>query len=279
MKKLTTRPAGKPDKENLKQSKLQVFDIPLELLVMDELNPNEMKEDKFDILVQEIQESGFDEPIIVIPHPRDEGKYLIASGHHRVKAARVAGMADVPAVIKESWDEDKQKIALVKRNIVHGQMNTQKFTKLYTELARKYDPKLLQTMLGFTEKKEFEAVYEGIEKSLTPKQKAVLAKAKEKIKSVDDLSSILHKIFKEQGSEAETGYLVFSFGGKNHHYVQIDDATDSLLTALRDRLDSTGQSMQSFMQKIIADAATEIGAGVKLKAVNKKVVRKRPAGK
>lgn len=268
------------DAPTLKASKLQVFDIPLDLLIGDEMNPNEMKEDKFDLLVQEIQDSGFDEPIIVIPHPKEEGKYLIAGGHHRVKAARVIDMEDVPAVIKDSWDEDQQKIALVKRNIVHGQMNNQKFTALYAELAKKYDSKLLQTMLGFTEKKEFEAVYEGVEKSLTPKQRKVLAKSKEKIKSVDDLTSVLHKIFKDQGSEADTGYLVFSFGGKNHHYVHIDDATDKAMTALKTHMDARGLSMQEFMQQTVADAAQQLGiSAAKVKPVSKKTVRKKPVRK
>jgi len=260
----------------LQASKLKVFDIPVELLFGDELNPNEMKEDKFDLLVQEIQENGFDEPIIVIPHPQKEGSYLIAGGHHRVKAAKQIGMEAVPSVIKESWDEDQQKIALVKRNIVHGQMNTQKFTALYGELAKKYDASLLKTMLGFTQKKEFEAVYEGVEKSLTPKQKKVLAKAKEKIKSVDDLTSVLHGIFKEQGSEADSSYVVFSFGGKRHHYIQIDDATDKLLSSIKTDVENSGGSMQDFLQQVIAEASVSADRIKPVaKKTKKRVVRKK----
>lgn len=261
----------------LKASKLQIFDIPVDMLVGDEANPNEMKEDKFDLLVQEIQENGFDEPIIVIPHPADDGKYLIAGGHHRVKAARQIGMESVPSVIKESWDEDQQKLALVKRNIIHGQMNTQKFTALYTELAKKYDPEILKTMLGFTQKKEFEAVYEGVEKSLSPKQKKVLAKSKEKIKSVDDLTSVLHKIFKEQGSESDSSYVVFSFGGKEHHYVQIDDATNKNLKALQTELGNRNETMASFLQRVIAENVKE--PVVEKKASAKRPVRKRKVAK
>lgn len=262
----------------LKASKLQVFDIPVDVLLGDELNPNEMKEDKFDLLVQEIQENGFDEPIIVIPHPSEEGKYLIAGGHHRVKAAKQIGMDAVPSVIKESWDEDQQKLALVKRNIIHGQMNTQKFTNLYNELARKYDPQILKTMLGFTQKKEFEAVYEGVEKSLTPKQKKVLAKSKEKIKSVDDLTSVLHKIFKDQGSESDSSYVVFSFGGKEHHYIQIDEETNKNFKSLKTELENRNETMQSFLQRVIADNVTEPAVKAKAKAA-KRPIRKRKVAK
>ena len=249
---LPAKPAGKPTvKRELKASSLKVFDIPLDMLHGDDLNPNEMPEDKFDLLVQEIEESGFDEPIIVIPHPQKDGEYLIAGGHHRKKAAAHLGMDAIPAVIKETWSEDQQKLALVKRNIVSGRMNTQKFTALYTELSKKYDSALLQTMLGFTQKKEFEAVYEGVEKNLKPKQKASLAKAKENIKSVDDLTAVLHKIFKEEGSESDTSYVVFSAGGKKHHYVQIDDETEKALASLKKKRENDGQSLSDLIKEFI----------------------------
>ena len=52
-----TKPAGGKPLPTIRESSLKIFDIPLELVVGDELNPNEMAEDKFDMLVQEIQEN------------------------------------------------------------------------------------------------------------------------------------------------------------------------------------------------------------------------------
>lgn len=244
-------PSGDAPMPTIRESSLKVFDIPLELLVGDELNPNEMAEDKFDMLVQEIQENGFDEPLQVIPHPRMDGKYLIAGGHHRKKAAAAVGMDAVPCVIKESWTEDQQKFALVKRNIVSGKMNSAKFTRLYQELAKTYDAAILQTMLGFTQKKEFEAVYEGVAKNLTPKQKTALAKAKEDIKSVDDLTGVLHRIFKEEGSESDHSYVVFSHLGKSHVYIKVDDDTAKALDSLKKKYDKKGESLAKMIQQVI----------------------------
>lgn len=244
-------PSGDKPLPTIRESSLKIFDIPLELLVGDELNPNEMAEDKFDMLVQEIQENGFDEPLQVIPHPRKEGHYLIAGGHHRKKAAATLGMDAIPCVIKESWTEDQQKFALVKRNIVSGKMNGTKFTKLYQELAKTYDSAILQTMLGFTQKKEFEAVYEGVAKNLTPKQKTALANAKESIKSVDDLTAVLHTIFKEEGSEADHSYVSFSHLGKQHIYIKVDEPTVKALDNLKKKYDKEGRKFATIMQDII----------------------------
>lgn len=251
--------ADKPSIPIIKKSSLEVFDIPLELLHGDEKNPNEMAEDKFDLLVQEIQENGFDEPLQVIPHPRMDGHYLIAGGHHRKKAAASIGMDAVPCIIKEGWTEDQQKFALVKRNLVKGKTNTQKFTTLYNELAKKYDPALLQTMLGFTQKKEFDAVYEGVEKSLTPKQKTALANAKEEIKSVDDLTAVLHRIFKEEGSESDHSYVIFSHLGKQHHYIKADDELTDALSRHKKRCDKKGESMIGLIKEIVMELDRRAG--------------------
>lgn len=241
----------------------KVFDIPIELLEADELNPNEMDDATFDELCEGIRNDGFDDPIEVIPHPTKEGKYLIAGGHHRVKAAKRVGMTSVPSFIMKNWDAIKQKIMLVRRNMLHGKTNTTKFTKLYDELRRTVEPKLLQTAMGFTTTKAFEAVYENIEKNLNPKQKKALAKAKEKIKSVDDLSSVLNTIFKESGSELKEGYVVFSFGGKDHHYVTVDEQTNKRLKSIKKSMDAGGESMRDWLQSIIAGAVVETRTPIK----------------
>lgn len=266
------KPASKPPLE-LVPSELKVFDVPLDYLHGDKDNPNEMSESKFDELCEGIRTDGFDEPIQVIPHPDYPNEYLIAGGHHRVKAARKVGLTVAPTVIKEGWDKDQQEIALVRRNILHGDLNGAKFTRLWEKLAQKYDPKLLQSMMGFTKKKEFDSVYEGVARSLQPKQRKQLEKAKESIKSVDDLSSVLNTIFKKGGSEMQKGYLVFSFGGKNHHYVQVDKETDKKLTELKERADKAGIDFAPFLQSIIMGA--NIGNATAVAPKKSKVIRKR----
>lgn len=260
----------KTKSKKLERTKLEVVDIPVEDLIPDEDNPNEMDEATFDQLVEEIREQGFDEPIQVRVHPTKKGKYQIGSGHHRTKAATVVGMTHIPAVIKD-WSDRQQKVALTKRNVLRGNLDKTKLTKLYRDLVKGKDGVQVQRELGFTNPKKFEAMIDQVEKSLPPKQRKKLQEAKETIKSVDDLSSVLNRIFKDNGSELDQGYAVFSFGGKKHHYFQIDDETSKKLTALVQHCEKEGVSAAEFLQSIIAAADLPTA----LKPATKKPARKK----
>lgn len=264
----------RPIKSKPAGSKLSVVDIPLEDLIPDEDNPNQMDEATFDLLIEEIREQGFDEPIQVRPHPTIKGKYQIGGGHHRVKAAKVVGMDSVPAVIKD-WSDRQQKVALVKRNALRGELDKVKMTKLYQDLARQSkDPVQLQRELGFSNPKKLDAMIELAAKNLTPRQKKELAKAKENIKTMDDLSSVLNRIFKESGSEIDKGYMVFSFGGKDHHYFQIDDETNKALKAMLKQCEDEGVSYVEHLQSIVKSAPPpKKGAA----SPPKKTIKKKPS--
>jgi ParB/RepB/Spo0J family partition protein len=251
MKPIIKKPTAKP----LAPSKLGVVDIPLEDLIPDDDNPNEMAPATLDLLIEEIRENGFDEPIQVRPHPTIPGKYQISGGHHRVKAATVVGLQSVPAIIKD-LDDRKQKIALVKRNALRGDFNKLKFAKLFNDLAKgAKDPVQLQRELGYSDPKKIDILIAEAAKNMTPTQKKKLADAKESIKSMDDLSSVLNRIFKESGSEMDKGYMVFSYGGKEHHYFQIDDETNDAMKRIKAQCDKTGQSYVQALQSIVTAAA------------------------
>lgn len=260
-------------------SVLKVVDIPVENLIPDEDNPNEMDEAMFDLLVEEIREQGFDEPVLVRKHPKQKGNYQIGSGHHRVKAAAVCGMQSVPCVIKE-WSDKDQKFALTKRNVMHGDLNKAKLAKLYKDLVKtEKDPVQLQRKLGFSNPKKFESMIEQVESQLPPKQRKKLQDAKEEIKSMDDLSSVLNRIFKEAGSELDRGYMVFSFGGKEHHYFQIDDETNKLLHKVKNHCDKHNVTYVEAMQSIVADAVGKGSLPTEGKGAKPDTKSKRPTTK
>jgi ParB/RepB/Spo0J family partition protein len=235
--------------------------VPVEDLIPDEENPNEMDEATFDLLIEEIREQGFDEPLLVRPHPTIAGKYQIGSGHHRTKAATIAGLKELPVIVKE-WSDLEQRAALAKRNALRGDLNKEKMVRLYEEVVKDVgDAKLAQRALGFSDSKAFEKMYDQAHASLPPKAQKKLAAAKEKIKSVDDLSSVLNKIFKESGSELDEGYMVFSFGGKNHHYFQIGQDTELKLQLILKHCEQEGVAYTDYVQSIVREHS--LPAGVK----------------
>ncbi len=65
-------------------------------------------------LVSSIKESGITTPLTVIPS--DDGSFEIISGHRRKRAAELAGLTEVPAIIKH-YDREEAIVVMVDSNI------------------------------------------------------------------------------------------------------------------------------------------------------------------
>jgi ParB family chromosome partitioning protein len=71
-------------------------------------------DESMDELVESIKESGVLSPIIARPHK--DGGYEILSGHRRAKACEIAGIKNVPVIVK-NLDDDTATILLVDSNL------------------------------------------------------------------------------------------------------------------------------------------------------------------
>ena len=89
--------------------------IPQKLPLL-EIEPNRnqprqtFSEEALNALAQSIAEHGIIQPLIVRPYG---GKYQIVAGERRWRAARIAGLKDVPVRIMEFSDEQTMQIALI----------------------------------------------------------------------------------------------------------------------------------------------------------------------
>ena len=89
-------------------------------IAIGELKPFEQQpfkvllDESMDELVESIKQSGVLSPVVVRPHK--DGGYEILSGHRRVKACEIAGITEVPTVIK-NLDDDTATILLVDSNL------------------------------------------------------------------------------------------------------------------------------------------------------------------
>ena len=71
-------------------------------------------DESMDELVDSIKQSGVLTPVIARPHK--DGGYEILSGHRRVKACKLAGITEIPVVVK-NLDDDTATILLVDSNL------------------------------------------------------------------------------------------------------------------------------------------------------------------
>ncbi len=92
----------------------QPVQLPLEKLHGFRLHPFHVRQDEeMDKLVQSVQEHGVLMPVLVRP---DGEEYEIVSGHRRVEACRIAGIAEVPVTIRE-LDDETATILMVDSNL------------------------------------------------------------------------------------------------------------------------------------------------------------------
>ena len=89
-----------------------VLSLPVDRLVPNPDQPRgRFDEDALSELAESIKQQGVIQPILA--EPRADGEYVIIAGERRWRASRVAGLEEVPVIVREFTLEQKLEIALV----------------------------------------------------------------------------------------------------------------------------------------------------------------------
>jgi ParB family chromosome partitioning protein len=101
--------------------------LPVDLLQRGKYQPRaDMRTESLGELADSIKAHGLVQPILVRPLPRpnptESQRYEIIAGERRWRAAQMAGLADIPAVIRDVPDEDAVAMALIE-NIQREDLN------------------------------------------------------------------------------------------------------------------------------------------------------------
>jgi ParB family chromosome partitioning protein len=95
-----------------RQPNEEAFIVPLTSLEANAAQPRQLHDEERDReLAEDIQARGILQPILV--RPLKSGLYQIVAGERRFRAARLAGLAEVPVVIKEYNDEQARYASMV----------------------------------------------------------------------------------------------------------------------------------------------------------------------
>lgn len=109
-------------------------EIPIELI---QRNPDQPRMDfpeaELDELAASVRQRGVLQPILLRPAPGRAGEYQIVAGERRWRAAQRAGLAAVPAVIRELGDVETLEIALIE-NIQRADLNALEEASAYMAL-------------------------------------------------------------------------------------------------------------------------------------------------
>ena len=88
-------------------------------------------------LVHSIREFGLMQPIVVRALPGAEGRYQLVMGERRWRAAQEAGLATIPAIVRETADESMLRDALLE-NIHRAQLNPLEEAAAYQQLLDEF---------------------------------------------------------------------------------------------------------------------------------------------
>lgn len=95
-------------------------------------------EDSINELAESIRQHGLIEPLIV--QKGNEDFYSIIAGERRWRAARIAGLKDIPVIVKDYTEQQKMEIALIE-NIQREDLNPIEEAEAFDRLIREYNLK------------------------------------------------------------------------------------------------------------------------------------------
>lgn len=109
-------------------------------LRLDQIRPNPMQprrrfdDAKIQALAESLKSKGTLQPVVVRPA---EGGYELIAGERRLRAASIAGLETIPAIIRAVRDDDLLELALIE-NVHRADLNPIERAKAYKTLQERY---------------------------------------------------------------------------------------------------------------------------------------------
>jgi ParB family chromosome partitioning protein len=140
---LLSKPVPRPDaQEGAQDGALDMLkQIPVELLQRGQYQPRvDMRQDSLEDLANSIKSQGVVQPIVARPIPKSGGtqRYEIIAGERRWRAAQLAGLAEIPTIVREVPDESAIAMALIE-NIQRENLNPLEESRALDRLIREFD--------------------------------------------------------------------------------------------------------------------------------------------
>lgn len=231
--------------------------LPIEALVDNPDNPNEMGGRQFDLLVDNIETKGVTEDIEVrqIEEPSSEhpeGVYRIIGGHHRAKACRYLGWAEVPVIINTvDMTDDEEAFQVVRMNAIHGKLSPQKFVNMYQKVSQNRSQEEMADLFGFADEEELRKLIKATEKSLPPELKEKFKEAAKEISTIEDLAKVLNELLYTYGDSLAYGYMIFDFNGKEAIWVRMDKKDREAFFTMSDACRKHSRTMDDMISSLV----------------------------
>ncbi len=95
-----------------------------------------MRPEELDELTSSIREHGVLQPLIVTPGEK-AGEYVLIAGERRLEAARLAGLATVPVMVRQATDQQRLELAIIE-NVQRSDLSALEEAEAYRQLAEDF---------------------------------------------------------------------------------------------------------------------------------------------
>ena len=89
-------------------------------------------------LVVSIKEKGVLQPLLVRKNPRQPNSYEIIAGERRFRAAKMAGLSNVPVIVKDFSDKEALEVAIIE-NLQREDLNPLEEAEAYKRLMKEFN--------------------------------------------------------------------------------------------------------------------------------------------
>ena len=117
--------------------------VALNPIPIDQIDPNpfqpraDFDSAELESLAESIRAQGLLQPILIRPHPTAPDRYQIVAGERRFRAAILAGLTEIPSILREADDSDSAVVALVE-NLQRQDLNAIEEAEGYQRLLQDF---------------------------------------------------------------------------------------------------------------------------------------------
>ena len=117
----------------------QVTHVALGKIIPNPWQPRQsMVQDELESLAASIREHGVIQPLIISPHPEEPEIYILIAGERRLRASEIAGLKEVPVIIRETSEQEKLELALIE-NVQRENLAPLETARAYLQLNQEFN--------------------------------------------------------------------------------------------------------------------------------------------
>ncbi len=227
-----------------------VLEVPLELIAANPHQPRRgFDEDKLKELAASIQKHGVIQPLVLSAQDADEDsdqKYALIAGERRLRAAKLAGLSTVPAILREADSQDHLLVALIE-NVQRMDLNPLEAAPAYQSLSIEFglsheeiSKQVAKSRTAVTNTIRLLELPDVVQQALRKNQVSMgHARALLALPNIKAQSSALQTILTQELNVRQTEALVNKFKGKKQPKPPKKNPKSPELKAIEEELQSS----------------------------------------